>query len=354
MIRATGAIVNISKCIKRISNKDIKNVIINIFMSIKLSFNKSDFIENFITFNRFEREKIIKIGMDVFQYIKKEKLTNDELQNLLTIETEKFESEKTDLQTEYNIKLDQSIQIYKQEKNQLEQKLLNSNDKQRDYWLQREQQIRNDYEQQLDIERKKYESTFLHTQNSTILGQDGEDFTLQKLNLLFPSSEIEDCHNESGRGDFILHKGDFHMMIETKNYTKNVLKNEVTKFYRDVDTNEDIQCAILVSLKSGICAKPDFHFEVRNKKPVLFLHNITDNVDNIKIAVQFFQLILENNIDINNKEILEKIKNIVPAVKRIFRKQKKQICTFQKNMNTSIQDMETSIVELFKLICIKY
>ena len=323
-------------------------------MTVNITFSESESISALLTFTQHERDKIVEIGLDVFKYLKKQKLTNDQLQTILDAENEKFKIKCSELEKEYNTKLNQSIQIYKDEKNVVEKKFLDSNDKARDYWLKREEEIRKNYQNLLECERNKYESTFLHTQNSTILGQDGEDFTLQKLTLLFPSSEIEDCHNESGMGDFILHNGDFHMMIETKNYTKNVLKNEVTKFYRDVDTNEDIQCAILVSLKSGICAKNDFHFEVRNNKPVLFLHNVIDNIDNIKIAVQFFQLILENNIDINNKEILEKIKNLIPAVKRIFRKQKKQISTFQKNMKVSIQDMETSIIELFNLICIKY
>ena len=43
-------------------------------------------------------------------------------------------------------------------------------------------------------------------------------------------------------------------------------KAEIDKFYRDVENeiNNDIQCAVLISLKSGICNKRDFDFEVRN------------------------------------------------------------------------------------------
>ena len=323
-------------------------------MTVNLTFTNNKTIDTFLTFSKLEREKIIEIGIDIFQYLKKQKLSDDQFQTLLEKEKQLFLEKSEKLEHEFETKLNQSIKIYKDEKSEIETQLLNNNSTQRDYWLKREEEIRGQYQTLLTQAQAKYESTFLHTQNSTILGQDGENFTLQKLNMLFPTAEIEDCHAENGRGDFILHDSDFHMMIETKNYTKNVLKNEITKFYRDVDNNNDIQCAILVSLKSGICAKNDFHLEVRKNKPILFLHKVSESISNIRIAVKFFKLILNNDINLNQKEIVEKIKNIIPVMKRIFRKQKKQIFTFKKNMDQSIIELENSIVELFKLISVKY
>ena len=55
----------------------------------------------------------------------------------------------------------------------------------------------------LSIEKKEKEQLITTTQNSTIIGQVGEDFTLQELNKRFPRAEIEDTHKEKGRGDFI-------------------------------------------------------------------------------------------------------------------------------------------------------
>jgi hypothetical protein len=225
----------------------------------------------------------------------------------------------------------------------------------RDYYLNRETEIRNNYDKLLAKERMRYESTFVHTQNSTILGQDGENYTFCELNKTFPSAEIEDCRKQSGRGDFILTEGDFVMMIECKNYKKNVLKPEVQKFYRDVDNNNDIKCAVLVSLKSGICAKSDFQFEVRDGKPILFLHNVSENIDNLHLAVRFFKLIISNEgIDLQNKEMLAKIKNIVPTIKRYFRSQKKMLNKFNKDMAKGISNMEAQIIDLLSLISIKY
>ena len=301
-----------------------------------------------------EQTKIIEIGIEMFKYISKYKLNDTEIQQLIQNEKTTYNEKIKTLEGNYQTKLNQTISLMNQDKERLEQKLLTNNESSRDYWLKREENLRKEYLAMVEKVQTKYESTFLHSQNSTILGQDGETFTLQKLNILFPSSEIEDCHKETGRGDFILHHENIHMMIETKNYSKNVIKNEITKFYRDVDNNEDIQCAILVSLKSGICGKKDFHFEVRKKKPILFLHNISESITNLQLAVKFFKLLLDTKINLNQKEIIEKINNIIPILKRTFRKQKKQLLTFKKNMDVSINTLEQTIIELFQLIAVKY
>ena len=51
--------------------------------------------------------------------------------------------------------------------------------------------------------------------------------------MMFPSADIEDTHNIPHRGDFIMRLNEITMMIETKNYSRNVQKSEVDKFYRD-------------------------------------------------------------------------------------------------------------------------
>ena len=95
--------------------------------------------------------------------------------------------------------------------------------------------------------------------------------------MLFPTYDIQDTHSQPGRGDFILNDGnEFTMMIENKNYRRNVQKSEIDKFYRDIDNpaNNDIKCALFISLSSGIATKNDFQFEIRNMIPIIFLHNI--------------------------------------------------------------------------------
>ena len=213
----------------------------------------------------------------------------------------------------------------------------------------------NTIQNKFDVLQKDYMTSLEKSQNSTILGQVGESVTYEGLNRLFPKAEIEDCHQTKGRGDFILHENDFVMMIETKNYTKNVTKPEIQKFYRDFDQNSDFKCAILVSLKSGICSRPDFHLEVRNNKPILFLHNVCKNMDNLLLAVRFFKLILHtDHIDLSNKEIVGKLQILTPAIKRNWNSMKQNLQQFNQSMNKLIEEQEQYIKEIFKLLAIKY
>lgn len=222
-------------------------------------------------------------------------------------------------------------------------------------WENRISGLRVEYENKLLLEKQEKESLIARTQNSTIIGQDGESFTLCELNRRFPKAEIEDTHKESGRGDFIFKENDFSMLIETKNYKNNVTKPEIIKFYRDIDTNHDIKCGILISLKSGICSRDDFHLEVRDKKPILFLHNISSNMENLSLAVILFKLILgTNSINLSRKEIEEKLKNSIPVIKRNWNKMRQQIKKFEQDMIECVADQESHVRSIFELLGLIY
>ena len=171
--------------------------------------------------------------------------------------------------------------------------------------------------------------------------------------MLFPKAEIEDTHKVPGRGDFILREEDFVMMIETKNYSKNVQKSEVDKFYRDVDNsaNSDVKCAVFVSLYTGICCKDDFSFEIRNMIPILFIHKLQDNFTNLVLAVKFFKLILDQSgLDLSDKAVLDGFKNMASSIKRNFNKQRSKLDRFHADQMALITEQECSMVDLYKLV----
>ena len=217
--------------------------------------------------------------------------------------------------------------------------------------------LQNKYDEQLKTTSDELQKINLRNQNSTLKGQDGENMTFQQLNLLFPKAEIEDTHSTPTRGDFIMREENFTMMIENKNYGKNVQKAEIDKFYRDLDSeaNNDIQCAVFVSLKTGICNKNDFEFEVRNKKLILFIHKLSENFFNIVLAVKFFKVLLEQkSLDLTNKDILCQFKNMLSIIKRNFNKQKSKLDKYHKEQSDLIIDQELNIVNLYKVLNLKY
>ena len=121
------------------------------------------------------------------------------------------------------------------------------------------------------------------------------------------------------------------------------------------DKNQEFQCAILVSLKSGVSSRPDFHLEVRNNKPIIFLHHVASNMDHIQLAMRFFKLIIRtDSIDLSNKEIIGKINLLCPAIKRNWNSMKQNIQQFERNMIASIEDQEKNIKDIFELLTIKY
>jgi hypothetical protein len=212
------------------------------------------------------------------------------------------------------------------------------------------------------VSRRDYEekllSIALRGENSTVKGQDGENYMLCQLTMMFPSWEIEDAHSEAGRGDFILRNNGFSIMIENKNYSKNVQKSEVDKFYRDVDnkSNSDIDCALMVSMNTGICCKGDFQFEMRNGKPIMFLHRVKDNARSVALAIRFLQLVLSQSetLNLKDEEVIAGYKNLASSIKRNFTKQKNRLDKFYAEQLDYLSQLEESVGQLYGIVSLKY
>ena len=255
------------------------------------------------------------------------------------------------LQNQIHLQENEKTKLYKTINDEFYSKILSKEQ----LWEAKTERIRKEYEEKLEKERERTAACILTTKHSTIKGQAGEEFTQHELNRRFPTAEIEDTHKQPGRGDFILRENDFTMLIETKNYKKNVTKPEIEKFYRDMAINNDIQCGLFLSLKSGICNRDDLHLEVIDGKPIIFVHNCLKNMENIDFAVRIFKLVLNtDSIDLSNKEVYEKIKNTIPMVKRYWNRIRSKIQKFEKDMNQCVLEQETMIRDIFKLLGFNY
>ena len=214
-----------------------------------------------------------------------------------------------------------------------------------------------DLEVRLDQSRQAYETLLGRNTTSALKGQDGENFIQKQLTLMYPKAEIEDTSQQPGRGDLIFNDDGLTMMIESKNYTKNVQKSEIDKFYRDLEreTNNDIQCAVFVSLTTGICCREDFAFEVVNNKPVFFIHNFKQSISSIRLAINLFRNFLSSNeLDTSNKEVVCGFKNIASSLKRNFNKQKKALDKHHSEQIENLSAIEAGVMDLYKLTKIKY
>ena len=270
----------------------------------------------------------------------------------------KYENEKEYIETELKSTKIELTEILKENRKihqTLHDKFEEKLSLRESHWEEKNEKIINLYENKLSKESLNRNSLNKQRENSTIKGQIGEEFTYHELNKLFPKASVEDTRKITGRGDYIMKEDTFCMMIEAKNYTGNVPAVEIRKFYNDIDNNHDIQCAILISLKSGVCSKKDFCLEVRNNKPILFLHNIKDNVKNIQLAVTLFKLIVGmDDINLENKEVVGKLKNDITFIKRNWNKIRQKIKKFEKEMLDTVISQETIIKNWCSLLNLKY
>ena len=196
-----------------------------------------------------------------------------------------------------------------------------------------------------------------YTHNSSVRGRDGEEWVYGRLNMTFPKADVEDTHTQPGRGDFIVREEGMTMMVEAKNYSRNVQKAEIDKFYRDIDSpaNSDIQCAAFVSLKTGIAGKADFELEVRNGIPVLFIHTLEDNFMNLLLAWKFFKLMVsQGDMDLSDKEVCDGFRNTAKALKRNFAKMRKNADKYHTETLAAIAEQETEVINLYGLTKLKF
>ncbi len=218
--------------------------------------------------------------------------------------------------------------------------------------------IRLDCHDRIDEYRKQMEQFQKINQNSTLKGQKGEDIMYNILIEHFPGCQIDTHTSKEGhKGDFSIIDDTHRGMIESKNYKKNVPKNEIKKFYSDIENNNDIDFAILCSLKSGVANKPnDFTLEFINGKPVIFLHRVKDNKKSVLLAYTICKLILKNMqcFDITKEENQIKIKQLVKAYLQNHKKIVSQVNDFNKTMNTMLSKQIDDFKLMLDLINITY
>lgn len=372
------------------------------------------FVKELLLFPQEKQLQIIKLGLATFTYSSQkfktvidgekedivDKLTNthqkevDEMKNIqirLKHQIQKLKRENKEQQQSYNETLNEKInketliikenleRLFKEKINELEKKITNLEEKkeilhtktlsqQQEYYekLFQEKQkstdeinnIRVDCQSRIDEYRKQMEQFQKINENSTLKGQKGEDIMYNILIEHFPGCQIDTHTSKEGhKGDFSIIDDTHRGMVESKNYKKNVPKNEIKKFYNDIENNNDIDFAILCSLKSGVANKPnDFTLEFICGKPVIFLHKVKDNKKSVLLAYTICKLILKNMqcFDITKEENQIKIKQIVKTYLQNHKKIISQVNDFNKTMNLMLNKQIDDFKIMLDLINISY
>ena len=129
-------------------------------------------------------------------------------------------------------------------------------------------------------------SEFLHKYkaSSQFKGQYSEHMLETILTEMFPTASVENTTAQTASGDFMIHREGYEdILIENKNYERNVDLDEIKKFLRDINNKN---CSgIMMSQLSGIVSKPNFFIEIHNGKVLIYLHKVYFSKEQIKMAI---------------------------------------------------------------------
>lgn len=150
--------------------------------------------------------------------------------------------------------------------------------------------------------------------NSSYKGQFGENQLETVLNQMFPSAEILNTTGIKASCDFRINRYNSPtVLIETKNYDRNVTLDEVKKFIRDIDEQK---ChGIFLSQHSGITSKQNFQIDIKDANILIYVHNVDYCPHTIKTAIDIIDHLSEKITDLSEdadeifipKDVLDEI-----------------------------------------------
>ena len=136
------------------------------------------------------------------------------------------------------------------------------------------------------------------SKSSSAIGDDGENIfeNLSETFKDFAGYKIENKSKQGHKGDFHLFFEDFNVLVDSKNYSGNVQKKEVTKIESDLMINDNMNFAWMVSLNTNICEYNRFPIMTKwittdvGVKCILFINNLLEHKDPRNILRQAWSM----------------------------------------------------------------
>lgn len=121
-------------------------------------------------------------------------------------------------------------------------------------------------------------------ENSSVKGKISENILFNTLVSLYPCAQIDSVGTTKETGDIIVSRKDRpRILVENKNWDKNVVQEEVKKFMHDVEQQNC--CGLFLAQNYGIANKEDFEINIHNGNVLVYIHQAKNDPDKIKIAV---------------------------------------------------------------------
>lgn len=216
--------------------------------------------------------------------------------------------------------------------------------------------VLNEKDKQINRLSETYEKLIIQSHKSTShKGSDGEktfsDYAETFMD--FKGFEIIDKHTQGGQGDFHLHFEDFDVLVDAKNYKKKVPIDQREKIKNDLQKNEHLHFAWLVSLNTSIDKfdkSPIMYDWINTKQCIVYINNLSSFEDPKKIlrivwftCKELYDMTKDVNFD---EEELTKLKDdrfkMMDKI-RVFRKNIREINTSMNSTRNLIQVMDDEL-----------
>jgi len=184
-------------------------------------------------------------------------------------------------------------------------------------------------------------------ENPTHKGKISENILYNTLLKYYTSAEIELVANVKETCDIKIRRYNKPIIIiENKNYNRNVPQDEVKKFMRDTEIQNC--CGIFLSQNTGICNKDHFQIDIHNSNILIYVHNANNDAQHVITAIKIIDHI-KNTLDtLNiNKENISVDKYTLEDINKEFQQviQQKHVLTkclkdFQGKMQKEIDEIK--------------
>ena len=120
--------------------------------------------------------------------------------------------------------------------------------------------------------------------NSSVKGKISENILFNTLVALFPCAQIDSVGTTKETGDIMITRKERpRILVENKNWDKNVVQEEVKKFLHDVEQQNC--CGLFLAQNYGIANKEDFEVNIHNGNVLVYVHQAKNDPDKIKVAI---------------------------------------------------------------------
>jgi hypothetical protein len=143
-------------------------------------------------------------------------------------------------------------------------------------------------------------------ENSSAKGKISENIIVNILHSLYPTAQIDHVGQTKETGDIIISRKDKpKILVENKDWGKNVVQEEVKKFIHDIETQN---CSgIFLSQNYGIANKENFEINIHDGNVLIYVHEANNEPEKIKLAIDIIDHFKSKLNDFKEEKNIESI-----------------------------------------------